>query len=346
MSAERDRPTAAATPEETSGTELMTKILGGVCLVKATQVAAKLGLADLLAEAPRTAGELAAATRVDPAMLGRLLRVLASFGVFAEGPDARWTLTPLAQPLRTEVAGSLRSWAMMYGEPWRWRLWEGLEHTVQTGAPAAEAVYGVPFFEHLRTHPDDAHSFNQAMTSLSHLEADAIARAYDFSTIGQVADIAGGHGFLIQTLLRDYPDLRGVLFDQPAVVSAARDRLAAAGLGARCECVGGDMFAAVPAGADAYVLKNILHDWTDDQSVTILERCRQARADQGRVLVVQCSVPPGNGPSVGKLWDLAMSLLGGRERTDAEMQAIFERAKLTLRRVVPTGSSLVIYEAS
>jgi predicted O-methyltransferase YrrM len=313
-------------------------------------VAATLGVADFLSGAPKSCHELAASLRVDPEALYRVLRALASFGIFEE-TDPRWfALTPMAQPLRSDVPGSLRGSAILYGERWWWQACGELLHSVRTGQPAFDHVHGKALFAFLDDAADAAATFNDHQTSMTQQDAAAVVSAYDFRKYARVVDVGGGHGALTAAILRACPSTTAVLFDQPAVIEGAKQRLRAEGVTDRCTCIAGDFFESVPEGGDAYVLKDIVHDWDDDRAMAILRNCRRgmahAPADTTRVLVVEKVIPPGNAPFPGKLTDITMMLVaGGRERTAKEYETLLTGAGLALTRIVPTSSPASVIEA-
>jgi hypothetical protein len=311
-------------------------------------VAAKLKLADLLKAGPRTVDALAKAAGVQTLELYRVLRALASVGVFAETTGRRFKLTPLAATLQTGVPGSLRALALMNSETWHWDAWLQLLHAVKTGESPFLKAHGVPFFEYLEQHPEDLQVFGEAMTSVSAEESPAIAAAYKFSGFRTLGDVAGGHGSMLATILKANPKLKGVLFDLPSVIArAGKDQhVTAKGVAKRCTLEAGDVFKSVPKGGDAYIMKHIIHDWDDEHSVKILANCRAAMNENGKVLVVENVIAPGNDPGWGKLLDIQMLVVGAgaRERTKAEFAALFKQAGLKLTRVVPTKCPLSIVE--
>jgi len=336
--AETRRP---AQPEE-----VLMKMIAGSFVSQALYVAARLGVADLLAEAARDPSELSAATGAHAGSLYRMLRALASVGVFSERADGKFELNATAQLLRRDAAGSLRDTAIMFGEEWHWRVWGSAYDSVRTGETAFAGVHGSDIFPYFAANQEAARVFDRAMTSLSHTAAAAVAEAYDFSAVGTLADIAGGHGTLLAGILRANPAMRGLLFDQPQVIAGAPERLAAEGVAERVELATGDFFAAVPTGADAYLMKYIIHDWDDERALAILANCRRAMPEGARLLLVETVIAEGNAPHFGKLLDLEMLLFtGGRERTEAEYRALLSRAGFRLTRVVPTRSPLSIVEA-
>ena len=330
---------------EASPQEQVARLASGYWHTQAIYVAAKLGIADALAAGPKSADALAAETGTHPRALYRLLRALASLGIFAEDDGCRFTLTPMAECLRSGVPGSVRSLCVMRGD-WQYEAWGQLLHTVRTGEPGFEKVFGQPLFDHLTAHPEKGAIFDDAMTGVHGRETAAMLDAYDFSGFGVLADIGCGNGEVLTSVLNRYPETRGVFFDLPAVIERTRANVEAAGLSARCEVVAGDFFATVPAGADAYLLRHIIHDWDDEESVTILRNCRRASAGRGKLLLVEGVVPPGNGPSLSKFFDLAMMVLpGGMERTEAEYRDLLARGGFALRRIVPTATWVSVIEA-
>jgi O-methyltransferase/methyltransferase family protein len=321
------------------------QMMTGYWVSQALHVAAKLGIADLLADGPVDCKDLAAATDTHAPSLQRVLRALASVGVFTEVTPGSFALTPLAELLRTETPGSMRALAIMYAEE-QYRAWGELLHSVRTGKMAFNHQFGVGYFEYLAQHPEADRVFNEAMTGWTHQLVGAVVDTYDFSPFKTIVDVGGGYGALLAAILQRNPDTQGVLFEQPHVVARAEEQLVAAGVADRCTCVGGDFFVAVPAGGDAYVLSQILHDWDDERCVAILERCRQAMPDHGKLLVVELVLPEGDEPSFGKWLDLHMLvLLGSRERTATEYDALFRAAGFELTRVVPTPPGPGVVEA-
>jgi hypothetical protein len=325
----------------------MQYITGG-WVSQAIYVAARLGVADHLTEGPKSADELARATGAHGPSLYRVLRVLASFGIFTEDREGRFAMTALAIPLRTDAADSIRAIANLVGDPWHWQAWADVLHSVQTGESAFRHVHGQSEFEFFGHHPEAGEVFAQAMTSFAVLTSGAIVAAYDFAGIDTLVDVGGGQGSLLIAILKANPGLRGVLFDLPPVVESARGRLTAAGVADRCEVVAGDLFKGVPAGGDAYLVKNIVHGLEEGQAVDLLRNCAQGMRANGRVLVVETVVPPGNEPSLGKLMDLQMLVMtdGGRERTEPEYSALLEMAGLRLTRVVSTPSPYSVIEGT
>jgi hypothetical protein len=310
-------------------------------------VAAKLGVADVLVAGPLTVEEIASRVGAHPVSLGRVLRALASVSIFKSDPHGRFHLTRLAQTLRSDHPESLRNFALMLVDDHNWSAWGALEHTVRTGESAFEHVHGARAFPWMRAHPEKEKMFSESMASLSAMENAAVVRAYAFGKLRKVVDVGGAHGHLLAAILHSYIKVRGVLFDQPSVIEEATrtEFLAAPDVASRCETVGGDFFESVPAGADAYVLKYIVHDWEDDKSVRILQNCRQAMGADGRVLVIDHVVAAGNKFDWGKMMDINMMvMMASKERTKEEFRELFGRAGLRLKRVVRTASPLSILE--
>ena len=332
---------AGASPPPATLLQMMT----GYWVSQALHVAAKLGIADLLADGPVDCEDLAAATDTHAPSLQRVLRALASVGVFTEVSPGSFALTPLAELLRTETPGSMRALAIMYAEE-QYRAWGELLHSVRTGEMAFDHQFGLGYFEYLAQHPEADRVFNEAMTGWTHQLVRAVVDAYDFSPFKTIVDVGGGYGALLAAILRSNPGTRGVLFEQPHVVASAEEQLVAAGVADRCTFVSGDFFAAVPTGGDAYVLSQILHDWDDERCVAILGQCRRAMPDHGKLLVVELVLPEGDEPFLGKWLDLHMLvLLGSRERTAAEYDTLFRAAGFKLARVVPTPPGPSVVEA-
>jgi O-methyltransferase domain/Dimerisation domain len=333
-------PTGAVPPPAT-----LLQMMTGYWVSQALYVAAKLGVADLLADGPRPVEALAAATQTDAPSLRRVLRALASVGVFTEAHPGTFALTPLAALLRTGTPDSMRALAIMYAEE-QYRAWGDLLHSVRTGQTAFEQQFGTSYFAYLARHPEADRVFNEAMTGYTTQLVGAVVEAYDFAPFQTIVDVGGGYGTLLAAILRRHPAARGILFDQPHVVAAAGEQLTVAGVAERCTTVGGDFFVEVPAGGDAYILAQILHDWDDDRSVAILQQCRSAMPSHGKLLVIELVLPPGEEPFFGKWLDLHMLvMLGARERTAPEYDALFRAAGLVLARVAPTAAGPSIVEA-
>jgi hypothetical protein len=320
-------------------------MIGGYRLTQLLYVAAKRGIADLLYDGPQSSQALAQATQTHPRALYRVLRALASLGVLAEDQAQCFHLTPLADLLRTEVPGSLRDYAIFYGEERIWHAEGALLFSVQTGQAAFNHVHGMGPFDYYSQHAEAAAGYNAAMTNVSGHEVAAVVAAYDFAGMATIVDVGGGQGTLLTAVLKAHPQVRGILFDRPAVIDSAQRLLAAEGVADRCTRVAGDFFQTVPGGGDAYILKHIIHDWDDAPAVAILTQCRRAMAEHSRLLLMERVIPPGNAPSWGKLADITMLVhYGGLERTEAEYRELLEAAGLSLTRMVPTPTQLSIIE--
>jgi hypothetical protein len=311
----------------------------GFWVSQAIAVVADLGIAEHLKDGPKTCAELASAVGAHVDALYRLLRGTASVGVFAEDAQGRFVLTPLASLLLVEGPQSWRAAALMSGQAWIWQAWGALAHSVKTGQPAFEHVFGVDFDTYLAQHDEAGNVFQGFMNVATAEEAMAVSPVYDFSGLHRVVDVGGGRGALLAAVLKANPRLRGVLFDAPHVVAGAQSTLETQGVTDRCEVVGGDFFESLPTGGDAYMLKWILVSWDDEQSVTILQNCRHAMGSQGRLLVIERIIPPGNEPFFGKLADLNLLVMyKGRHRTEREYRSLFARAGFELTRIIPTHS--------
>lgn len=323
----------------------LSQMLFGALMQKSIYVAAKLGIADLLAEKSQTAEELAAQTETHAPSLYRVLRTLASVGIFAENADRKFELTPIAALLRESASNSMRDFALLMGGEWHWRIFSELMHSVKTGRTAQEKACGVELFEFLAQNPADEETFNRAMTSHSLASVPAIVEAYDFSGVGKLVDIAGGHGILLAGILKANPQVQGVLFDLPSVIEGTSEWLEKEGVGNRVELTSGDFFESVPPSADVYVMKHIIHDWDDERSIKILQNIRSVMNENGKVLIVEMVIPEGNEPSPSKILDLQMLIgTGGKERTKDEYRKLLEASDFRLTKFVPTKSPLSIIE--
>jgi hypothetical protein len=323
--------------------------MDGFLTTQLLYVAAKLGVADVLAAGPRTGPQLAGAVGADPDLLTRVLRGLVLEDVLAEVDGGRLVLTELGERLRGDVPGSLKGPVLVRGELY-YQAAAGLLAAVRYGGTAFEQVYGDRFFEYLGRHPDRETVFQGSMTGRSEQEAGDVVAAYDFGGFGRLVDVGGGHGSLLGTILRAAPDLRAVLVDQPAVVEQARRRLEAEGVADRCQLVAGDFFTSVPAGADAYLLSRVLHDWTDDDARRLLAACRSAMPSGSRLLVVEALLPERaqDQPAVIRMDLHMLVLLGARERTEAQYRTLLTETGFQVERVVPTASpaGLSVLEAT
>jgi hypothetical protein len=320
------------------------QIMNGIFIAGAVSCLAQLGIPDLVEAGPKSAEELALQISADPQALYRLLRATASVGVLSEGPVGKFSQTPMSAVLRSDASPSLRDFAIMSGREWHGRGWARLGYCVRTGKQAMEQIYGVPVFEFLKQHPDEAQIFNDAMTELSMIDGPAVADAYSFDGIRSIVDIAGGHGLLLATILDRNPHLQGTLYEMPHVLEGARSGPLKPVMD-RCTLASGDMFSSVPAGADAYLMKHIIHDWPDDRCIQLLKACRKGANPGGKLLVVDSVIQPGNDFSPGKFLDLQMLIFpGGCERTEKQFRDLFVAAGWQLRRIIPTAAADSIVE--
>lgn len=324
----------------------MLQMTSGYWISQSIYAAAKLGIPDLLKDGPKSCEELASSTGTNARSLYRLMRALAQVGIFAEKEEGYFTLTRLSACIQSDVPGSVRAMAITLGEE-HYKAWGNILHSMRTGTSAFEHEYGMPVFQYYAQNPESGKIFNEAMTSGSAAEKDEVIKSYDFSQFGKLVDIGGGQGSFIAAILNANPTLQGVLFDLPSVVESAPDEIKAEGVTDRCEIVGGSFYESVPSGADAYILKHVLHDWNDETSLTILKNCHRAMKENGKLLVVEQVVPPGNEPALAKFLDVNMMMLftGGCERTEAEYRTLFEAAGFQLTKIVPTQTPVSVIEA-
>jgi SAM-dependent methyltransferase len=333
-------------PQQPPPQQQLAMMISSYWVSAAIYVAAKLGIADLVHDAPQTIEGLAGRTGVHAPSLRRLLRALASVGVFAEGDDGRYRLTPLAEPLRKDAPASQWALAIMCGEE-MFRTYGDLLDSVRTGGTAFDRVFGQPIFPFLQKHPEKAAVFDKAMVAIHGRETGAVLDAYDFSPVKTLADVGGGNGSVLIETLRRHAHLSGVLYDLPGVVDRATRDIAAAGLSGRCIAVGGDFFESVPGGADAYLLRHVIHDWDDEKAARILRNVRKAIPAGGRLLLVESVIPAGNEPCPAKLLDLTMlAMTGGLERTEDEYRKLLASVGFRLARVVPTRADVSVIEAA
>ena len=313
-------------------------------LSQALGVAAELGVADQLSSGPKTSAELAAAVDAHEPSLYRILRSLASVGVFAETDKRTFVNTPMSEMLRSDVPGSMRSGARFMARPWHFAAWGNMLHSAKTGETTCPKTLGMGIFEFFAANQEEGELFNDAMSAMSAMSAPAVVAAYDFSGIETLADIAGGHGFLLSQILKPNPTIKGILFDLEHVLAGAGETLEHEGVAGRVETATGDFFKEVPT-ADAYVMKHIIHDWDDERAIQIMKTIHRAMPDNGRLLIIEMIVPEGNEPHPSKILDLEMlTLPGGVERTEKEYRSLFEGAGFRLNRVIPTRSPFSILE--
>lgn len=321
------------------------QILNGAHVAGAVSCLAQLGIPDLLESGPKSAEELAGRTGTQPDALYRLMRATACVGVLAEGPDGKFSQTRMSAVLCSQAQPSLRGLAIMGGRDWHGRGWSHLEYCVKTGKQAIDKIYGMTIFEFLSNNPVEAQIFDDAMTALSAVDGPAVAEAYNFDGVSTIVDIGGGRGLLLATLLQKNPHLKGTLYEVPRVLAQAQDGALKPFMD-RCNLVSGDMFSSVPAGADAYIMKHIIHDWPDQACIQILKACRQGVNPGGKLLVVDCVIQPGNDFSPGKFLDLQMLIFpSGRERTETQFREMLASAGWKLSRIIPTTAVDSVIEA-
>jgi hypothetical protein len=336
-----------AAPQEMPPDAQMMQVATSFFASAATYVATKLGIPDLLADGPKTAAQLAAATNTDEHSLYRTLRSVASIGVFTESEGRTFANTPMSETLRTDHPNSTRDMVIWLAEEPHWRVYGELLYSVQTGKTAWDKVHGAPIFESLfTTHRELGDTFNRAMTSYSRMTIPAILAAYDFSGAGTIADIAGGVGHLLGAVLQKYTDAKGVLFEIPPVLEGAPAMLDSYGVTDRVELIAGDFTEAIPVVADVYMLKHIIHDWYDDKNQKILGNIREVMPEGARVLIIDAVVPPIGEPHFSKFLDLEMLMLpGGMERTAEEFETLLTNSGFKMTRIIPTPSPVAIVEA-
>lgn len=344
---QQDAPTPPSPPQL-----LLYQMGTGHYLSRSLGLAAKLRLADQLKDGPRHFGEVAAALGLHPQSLNRMMRLLASAGIFTEEPGGRFALTRLGELLRSDIPGSMRAAVMLFAGDRIHAAWAELEFCIRSGLPAfRKAAPDADWFTAFNKDPEAAAIFDEAMAAFTAQTALALTAAYDFSVFGRIVDIGGGNGALMIGILNANPKLKGVVFDQPASAERARSMIAEAGLASRCETIGGDFFKEVPAGAGAYLLKHVIHDWDDDDAAAILANCHRAMEGAGaRLLIVEGIYPERIDQSMesrGAAWNDVNMLVntGGRQRSESEFRSLFQRANFRMTRIVPTAARVCIVEA-
>jgi len=319
----------------------MNQLIRGYWTTQAIFVAAELRIADFLADGPKDPDELGKQAGVKGDMLYRVLRALASIGIFAEDEAGRFMLTPLAETLRGD--SGQRAYARLHGGE-LYQSWARLLEAVRSGNAAFVEAFGMPAFEYFSKNSERGTVFDKAMTGHHGAEADPMLDAYDFSGFHELVDVGGGNGQLLTAILKRHSQMKGVLFDLPAVVDRARPAVEASGVRERCRVVGGSALESVPPGADAYLLRHVVHDWRDEDAATMLRHCGTAMKPDGKVLVVEIVVPAGNDPSFAKWMDLMMVTYGGKERSEKQYRSLFASAGLKLTRIVPTKAGISVIE--
>ncbi len=326
---------------------VLQQLIQGFQVTQCIYVAARLGIADLLKDGPRSSEDLAQATGTHAPSLYRVLRLLTATGILTEGEAHSFALTQLGTYLQTGVHGSLRNTVLAYGDTVFWHVWGDLLHSVETGEPAYQHVFGLKAWEYRAQHPEAATLFDHMMTEWTASVAPTIAVAYDFSTTPTLVDVGGGHGQMLASILQAHPTLHGVLFDLPHVVKGAPALLEVAGVSERCEVIGGDVFTAVPTDYETYLLSRVIHDWDDEHALTILTRCQRAMQPQGRVLLVERVILSGGTPEMLVLESDVNMLVGpgGKERTDAEYRALLSAAGFEVTQLIPVLPPFYVIEA-
>lgn len=348
MATEPKVASAAAPSSSSQPTSIaLYEIAIGHYLSRALCLAVKLGIADQLKDGPRTYGALAGATGMHAPSLNRVMRLLATAGVFTEAENGNFALTPLGDYLRADVPGSMRASIMLFAGEGIQDSWKDLEYCVQTGEPAFRRKS--PDADPFSNMGADAKDFDDAMATFAPLTAKAMAAAYDFSKFGTLVDVGGGVGALLIGILQANPNLGGIVFDRPQSAERAKKRIAEAGLESRCEAVGGDFFKEVPSGGDAYLLKHVIHDWNDERATAILKSCHRAMGPQGKLLIAEGVYPPHIDQSADCRRSVSNDVnmlvcTGGRQRSEAEFRALYERAGFMLTRIVPTPARLSLIE--
>jgi hypothetical protein len=324
--------------EDETPTVALRRLANGYQVTQAIHVAATLGIADRLRDGARDSDALARETGTHAPSLHRVLRALASVGVLHEGADGRFALTAIGECLRSDADEPVGAWAAFVGRPYHWQAWGALLHGVRTGENAFRSVHGTDVWDYRAAHPEEGAIFDAAMTDIMRRANAHLLAAYDFGRFGTVADVGGGRGAFLSAILAANPGMRGILFDQPHVVAEAV-------VGERCAVVAGSFFDTVPEGADAYVLKAVLHDWEDEDAVRILRRCRAAMPPGGALLVVERDLGGPNEAADAKLSDLNMMVgAGGRERTAPEFAALFAAGRFALHSATPSAIGLSVFE--
>jgi hypothetical protein len=334
-------------PNQIPPSQQMFKMITGYWISQTVGALAKLGVCDQFADGPRTAPEVAAEIGADPSALFRVLRTAATVGVFEHHEDDRFSLTPVGETLKSNIPGSMRDMAIAQTSPGHWLPWGRFPDAIKSGGEQATAAHGKPIFQYYDEVAEERVAFMGAMQGMSALVANEFARLIDFSDRKLVADIGGAGGTLLSAVLGENPGVSGILYDLPSVAGDAKGAVAARGQIGRCEVIGGDFFESVPAGADAYLLKHILHDWNDEQSVTILKNVAKGMKPTSRVYLVEMVIPDDNTPSAAQLMDLNMlTMLPGRERTRQEYAELLEAAGLKFKALTQTHSPFQIVEGT
>ncbi|MBW4435284.1 MAG: methyltransferase [Pelatocladus maniniholoensis HA4357-MV3] len=331
--------------EEMPSQMVMIQLATSYWVSRAVYAAAKLGIADMLKNGPHSCDLLANSTRTNPQALYRLMRALASVGIFAENKQGCFTLTPLATYLQSDAPNSIRAFAISFGEE-HYRAWGDIIHSIQTGDNAFQNLYGMPVFQYYAQNSEAGKIFDEAMTNVSAKDKVEVVAAYDFSSIHKLVDVGGGYGSFIASILKVNPTMEGILFERPSVIAGAKSVLETEGVSERCQVVAGNFLESVPRGGDAYILKYVIHLLDDERAIALLKNCHSAMVENGKLLLVEQIVPPGDEPSWSKFLDIHMliAISGGRERTKMEYQTLFEASGFKLTKVITTKSNINLIE--
>ncbi|MBE9043761.1 methyltransferase [Pleurocapsales cyanobacterium LEGE 10410] len=325
----------------------MLRFLGGFRVARIIYVVAELGIADLLADEPKSVAELAQATEAHEQSLYRVMRSLASVGIFAED-EGKFKLTPPAEFLRGDTPGSLRDAIKFLGQDWHWEVWGELPYSIETGKPAFDHLFGQGLFD-FYLDPEAAKTASDSKVSISSRASNSLLTNYDFSDTKTVVELGifAGAGSTLIPLLKAHPQMKGILFDFESAIAAAKPAIEQAGLSDRCELVAGECVKTVPSGGDTYILMFTIHNWDDERAIKILQNCRQGITDTGKLLLVEMILPEGNEPFVGKLIDIESLLTtpGGRERKAEEYRDLLTKAGFEVSRIIPTQTANSIIEA-
>jgi hypothetical protein len=326
---------------------VLQQLIQGFQITQCIYVAARLGIADLLKDGPRSSEELAQVTATHAPSLYRILRLLAAVGLLTEGDAHSFALTPLGAYLQTGVPDSKRNMALFFGDKVIWQVWSALLHSVETGEPAYQHVFGLTAWEHRAQHPEIAALADHFMTESTASVALRVPAAYDFSATGTLVDVGGGHGQMLASILQAYPTLHGILFDLPHVVKGAPPLLESAGVFDRCQVIGGDAFTAVPTGYDTYLLSRMINSWDDERAIALLTLCHQAMKPQGKVLLVERVILAGRTSALLALeFDLHLLMgPGGKDRTEAEHRTLLKAAGFELTQLIAVLPPFYIIEA-
>ncbi|BAQ64711.1 methyltransferase [Geminocystis sp. NIES-3709] len=322
------------------------QMISGYWISQSIYVVSKLNIADLLRNKPLSCQELANLTNTNPSGLYRLMRSLASVGIFSEIDSQHFTMTPLAEYLCINHPQSMKATAIMLGESPHYQPWGKMLYSVETGKPAFDEVFGMDVFEYFKSHPQDAEIFENSMNSFSFIEEKAILSYYDFSPFNTIVDVGGGYGEMLGSILEKYPSSKGILFDEEYVISNCQPTLKKHGISNRCQAISGSFFDSIPSGGDVYMLKHIIHDWDDERAIKILKNCQDAMTHNSKILVMEMIVNDRNLPSSAKMLDLNMLVMcpGGKERTKEEFEQLFSQAGLILDHIIFTNEDICILE--